>query len=93
MELEVVKTVLYAASALYLLAAGLYLLRVFRGPTVPDMVLAVDALSYDLVVFIFILSILLDAYYLAVVSLPLALWIYILDIYVSKYLERREVGD
>jgi multicomponent Na+:H+ antiporter subunit F len=92
MEVGIVKAVLYAASALYLIAVGLYLLRVFRGPTVPDMVLAVDALSYDLVVFVFVLSIILDAYYLAVVSLPLALWIYILDIYVSKYLEKRDVG-
>jgi len=78
---------------LFMLAFILYVIRVFRSPTVPDKVIAVDALGYDLAVFLALLSVLFKAPILIPCAIVLALWVYALDIYVAKYLESREVGE
>lgn len=78
---------------LYIVAIVLYAVRVLRGPTVPDRVLAVDALGFDLAAFLTILSVLFRAPIMVTTALVLALWIYALDIYVAKYLESKEMGD
>lgn len=78
---------------LYLLAFTLYILRAIKPPTVPDMVIAVDALGYDLAAFLPLLSILFKSPILIPCAIVLALWIYALDIYVAKYLEARELGE
>lgn len=78
---------------LYIVAVVLYAVRVFKGPTLPDRVLAVDALGFDLAAFLTILSVLFKAPIMVTTALVLALWIYALDIYVAKYLEAREMGD
>ena len=93
MDLILVRTVIVGLIGIFILAAILYVIRVIKGPSVPDMVLAVDALAYDLAVMIVALAFLLNTPYLAVAALPLVLWAYILDIYVAKYLERRSIGD
>jgi multicomponent Na+:H+ antiporter subunit F len=77
---------------LYVLAVALYSYRVLRGPTIPDIILAVDCLSYDLAVFLMALAIYYKTPFLVAPPLMLALWAYLLDIYVSKYLVTREVG-
>jgi len=93
MELEhLVSTVLTILIPFYLVSFLLYVVRVFKGPTLPDRVLAVDSLGYDLAAFMVVLSILLKAPVMVVSGLALALWIYALDIYVAKYLEAREMG-
>ncbi len=81
------------ATALFVSSSILYFIRLVKGPTVPDMVLAVDVLSYDLAVFIILFSILCGSPFLAVGALPLVLWAYLLDMYVSKHLAKRELGD
>jgi multicomponent Na+:H+ antiporter subunit F len=93
MELEyLVSTVLTILIPFYIASFLLYMVRVVRGPTLPDRVLAVDSLGYDLAAFMVVLSVLLKAPLMIVSALALALWIYALDIYVAKYLEAREMG-
>jgi multicomponent Na+:H+ antiporter subunit F len=93
MELEyLVPTVLTILIPFYIASFLLYMVRVVRGPTLPDRVLAVDSLGYDLAAFMVVLSVLLKAPLMIVSALALALWIYALDIYVAKYLEAREMG-
>ncbi len=78
---------------IYIVAFVLYIVRALKGPTIPDIVLAVDALSYDLAAFLAILAVYLRSPLLIPCAIVLALWIYALDVYVAKYLEAREVGE
>jgi multicomponent Na+:H+ antiporter subunit F len=89
---DIILTVLTILLMLYLISFALYIVRVLKGPTIPDRVLALDSLGYDLAAFMLILSIYLNSPMMAVCALSLALWIYALDIYVAKYLEAKEVG-
>lgn len=93
MDPMMIRTLLAGLTGLFMLAVILYSIRIIKGPTIPDMVLAVDALSYDLAVLIVVLALIFDTAYLAVAALPLVLWAYILDMYVAKYLERKELGS
>ncbi len=86
-------TVLPPLLLLYLVAMLLYSYRALRGPTLPDSVLAVDALTYDLAVLFMAASVMVGSPILASVPLVLALWVYALDLYVAKYLEGRGLGD
>lgn len=58
---------------LYIVAIVLYAVRVLRGPTVSDRVLAVDALGFDLAAFLTILSVLFRAPIMVTTALVLAL--------------------
>ncbi len=82
-----------SAATLFILASILYFIRLVKGPTLPDIVLAVDVLSYDLAVFIVLFGIICNSPLLTVGALPLVLWAYLLDMYVSKYFTGRELGD
>jgi multicomponent Na+:H+ antiporter subunit F len=86
-------TVILWVMPIYLTAFTLYSVRVVKGPTIPDSVLAIDSMSYDLAAFITILSILFRSPILIAVAIVLALWVFALDIYVAKYLESREMGE
>jgi multicomponent Na+:H+ antiporter subunit F len=86
-------TVVFWVMPIYLTAFTLYSVRAVKGPTIPDSVLAIDAMSYDLAAFITILSILFRSPILIAVAIVLALWVFALDIYVAKYLESREMGE
>lgn len=76
----------------YIISFTLYLVRIIKGPSISDRVLAIDALGYDLAAFMVILSIYLKSPLIAVCALSLSLWIFVLDIYVAKYLEAKEIG-
>jgi len=78
---------------IYIASFALYIVRAVKGPTIPDQVLAIDALTYDLAAFFVILSIYLKIPILIATAIVLALWVYALDIYVAKYLEKREMGE
>lgn len=91
--IETTMTILGVATILFILASVFYFLRLVKASTIPDMVLAVDVLAYDLAVFIIVFSILCRSPYLSVGALPLVLWAYLLDMYVSKYLLKKELGD
>ncbi len=77
----------------YITAFILYTIRALRGPSISDIVLAVDSMSYDLAAFLVILAIFFREPILIGTAIVLALWTYSLDIYVSKYLEKREMGE
>ncbi len=93
MEFSVIVNFIYALIPIYVVAFILYTIRALRGPTISDQVLAIDAMSYDLAAFLVILSILFREPILIGTAIVLALWIYSLDIYVAKYLEKREMGE
>ena len=79
-------------ACLFIAAFTMYIVRALRGPSIPDIVLAIDCLSYDLAVFIALISIYYGTALLVIGSFLLALWAYVFDVYVSKYLLRRELG-
>ncbi|WFO76274.1 pH regulation protein F [Desulfurococcaceae archaeon MEX13E-LK6-19] len=91
MESQVVLFILYSIPV-YLVAFALYIIRALKGPTISDIVLAIDALTYDLAAFLVILSIFFRSPILIATAIVLSLWVYALDIYVAKYLEAREMG-
>lgn len=94
MSLEThVTTVLTAIVPIFIVSIILYTIRLLKGPTIPDMVIAVDALSYDVAVFLAVLTILFKSPILISCALVLMLWVYALDIYVAKYLEAKELGE
>ncbi len=78
--------VLPAAISLFTLAMIIYTYRVMKGPTVPDMVLALDALTVDLIVLFMLITLYYGTPYLAIGAIPLSAWVFILDIFVAKYL-------
>lgn len=81
-----------AVAALFIAAFTMYIVRALRGPSIPDIVLAIDCLSYDLAVFIALISIYYGTALLIIGSFLLALWAYVFDLFVSKYLLRKELG-
>jgi multicomponent Na+:H+ antiporter subunit F len=93
MEFSVIVNFIYVLIPVYVTAFILYTIRALKGPTIPDQVLAIDAMSYDLAAFLVILSILFREPILIGTAIVLALWIYSLDIYVAKYLEKKEMGE
>ncbi len=77
----------------FLAAFVLYVIRAVKGPSIPDSVLAIDALSYDAAAFMIILAIYFKSPFLIPGAIILAIWAYALDIFVAKYYERKEIGD
>ncbi|NJE08024.1 pH regulation protein F [Thermococcus sp. M39] len=77
---------------LYLLAFIIYGVRAFKGPTVVDIILAVDCLSFDIAAFMAILAVYFKSAFLISAAITLALWAYLLDIYIAKHLVSKEVG-
>ncbi|MEM4653258.1 MAG: monovalent cation/H+ antiporter complex subunit F [Candidatus Nezhaarchaeales archaeon] len=90
---ELVRTLVTLIMPIFGAAIALYTVRIIKGPTVSDMALAVDCLSYDVCFFIALLAVYFKAPFLVVCSICLALWTYIFSIYLAKYLERRELGE
>ncbi len=76
-------------SAIFLTAFAIYMVRAAKGPTVPDMVLAVDCLTFDLAVFLALLSLYYETPFLVVGALLLALWAFLFDLFVAKYMLKK----
>ncbi len=89
---EALNYVLPVALILFSSAMILYTYRVFRGPTVPDVVLALDTLVVDLVVIFMLVTLYYEIPYLAIGVIPLASWVFLLDIAVAKYLIKVKGG-
>ncbi len=77
---------------IYVIAILLLSIIALKGPTIGDQVLAIDVLTYISLVLFTLLSIYLKQPLLIVLVIPLALWVYSLDIYIAKYLERGDLG-
>jgi multicomponent Na+:H+ antiporter subunit F len=88
-----VTTFIMIVLPIYLFSFLLYLVRVFKGPTISDTVLAIDALSYAAIVMMGILAIFFKSLILIPVAILLSVWTYSLDVFVSKYLEKKEMGE
>lgn len=87
-----IEMLMITALAMYILSIVLLSIRAVKGPTIGDQVLAIDVITYVSVVIFILLSVYLREPFLAVVAIPLALWVYALDIYVAKYLEKGDLG-
>lgn len=81
----------YVILPVFLVSSFMYIIRILKGPTVPDMVLALSSLSFNVCFFLALLAIYFNSYYPIVVSFLLALWTYTMDLYVAKYLEQKTV--
>ena len=92
LEAEVI-TFIVIMIPIYLASFVLLLVRVFKGPTISDIVLAIDTLSFESIAFMAILSIFFKSLILIPVAILLSLWTYALDVFVAKYLEKKEMGD
>jgi multicomponent Na+:H+ antiporter subunit F len=90
---QLVTTFITAALPIFLISASLYVVRLIKGPTIPDMILAVDCLSYDVSLFMALLAIYFRSPFLIVGAISLALWAYALDLYAAKWMEGRELGE
>ena len=80
-------------TGVFITAFTLYIIRIARGPTIPDMVLAVDCLGFDLAVFVGLLSLYYQTPFLMIGALMLTLWAFIFDLYIAKYFVKKELGD
>lgn len=90
--MDIVLYVVELALLLYLASATIFLLRVIRGPTIFDRIVAVDALSYDLTVFMGLIAFYTGRPLAATPMILVSLWSYALDVYISKSIEYREMG-
>jgi len=90
---ELAKTVILVIIPIFLAAFILYVIRAIKGPTIPDIVLAINALSFDVAAFMVILSIYFSSPFLISGAIVLAVWAYALDIFVAKYYEKKEIGE
>ncbi len=77
---------------IFVLAFILYSVRIFKGPSVSDMVLAVDALSFDVAAFMCLLTLYFRSPFLITGAIILSLWAFALDIFIAKYYEKKEMG-
>lgn len=62
--------------------------RVIKGPSIPDRVIALDALGINLIAVIALMSILLDTYAFLEVILLLGILAFIGTVAMAKYLEK-----
>lgn len=65
--------------------------RVIKGPSIPDRVIALDALVINLIGIIALVSILLDTYAFLEVILLLGILAFIGTVAMAKYLEKGEI--
>jgi multicomponent Na+:H+ antiporter subunit F len=86
MDLILALVIVYVAAILLLSIVAL------RGETIGDQVLAIDVITYTSLVLLSLIAIYLKQPLLIVLLIPLALWVYALDIYIAKYLERGDLG-
>lgn len=83
--MNLVDAVIDIAIITYLASAILFLVRAVRGPTLFDRVLAIDALSYDLTVFMALIALHTSRPTIASPIILLSLWAFALDLYVLKF--------
>lgn len=89
---EATMTLITIVVPIFVIAFILYSIRIIKGPSVPDMVLAVDALSFDVAAFMCLLTLYYRTPFLIVSAMVLSLWAFALDIFVAKYYEKKEMG-
>ena len=73
------------------LAMVMFLFRLIKGPTVPDRVVALDAMGIALISMIGLISILTDTRFFLDIILLLAILAFIGTVAFSKFLEKGEI--
>ena len=82
---------IWGCLALVILSMAALLYRVFRGPSVPDRLIALDAISVMLISAIALLSILFNTGFFIEVILLLAIMSFIGTISFSKFIQKGEI--
>ncbi|MEL9940809.1 MAG: monovalent cation/H+ antiporter complex subunit F [Ignisphaera sp.] len=90
--MDFINVVIEMILLIYIIALILYVVRLVKGFTIFDKVIAVDAASYDLIVFMSLIALYTGNYYMATPMILLALWAFALDLYISKLVEYGDVG-
>ncbi len=80
--------VLFLALSLLALSILFSLFRVIKGPSMPDRVVALDAIGINLVAAVAILSIVFDTYAFLEIMLLLGILAFVSTIALSKFIER-----
>jgi multicomponent Na+:H+ antiporter subunit F len=78
---------------IYIASLFMYIARLIKGPTLFDKVLAVNAFSYDLMMFMALIAIYTENPYMASPMVLVALWAFALDMYISKIVEYGDIGE
>lgn len=76
-----------------LLCAFMCLYRIYKGPTIPDRIVAVDFLGMIVVGFSALLAYYFKRDFLMDIAIALALLSFIGTLTLAKYLEGRDLGD
>jgi len=88
-----IETIIRASLIIYFISVLLYVIRLLRGPSIPDMVLAIDAITYSFITIFILLVLILNIPLLVTCAMVLSLFVYVLNIYIAKYLESHEMGE
>lgn len=83
-----IDNILLISLALYMVAIGLHLYRVIKGPTLPDRAIALDTIGVNIISSIAIISIVLKTTAYLEAILILGILSFIGTIAFSKYIER-----
>ncbi|MCY8051507.1 Na(+)/H(+) antiporter subunit F1 [Bacillus spizizenii] len=83
--------ILQLALGIMAVSTFLYVIRVIKGPTVPDRVIALDAISINLIAITALVSILLKTSAFLDIILLLGILSFIGTIAFSKFLEKGEI--
>ncbi|MED3662124.1 Na(+)/H(+) antiporter subunit F1 [Ureibacillus sp. FSL K6-8385] len=82
------KTILLISLALFMIAIALHLVRVIKGPSMPDRAIALDTIGVNLISSMAIISLLLETTAFLEAILILGILAFIGTIAFSKYIER-----
>lgn len=86
-------TFIWICLVLVILSMGGLLYRIFRGPSIPDRLVALDAIGVMLISAIALLSILFDTGFFFEVILLIAIMSFIGTVAFSKFIEKGEIID
>ena len=84
-------TFIWICLILYILSIAGLLYRVFRGPSIPDRLIALDAIGVMLISAIALLSVLFDTGFFIEVILLIAIMSFIGTVSFSKFIEKGEI--
>lgn len=88
-----IQVIFAAAIVLFSTAIALSLLRILKGPTLPDRVVAFDVIGVNLISIVAVLSVVLETKAYLEVILIIAILAFISTVAFSKYIERGIIID
>lgn len=86
---ESIEPLVTAVISMFTVAMIIYSIRAFTAKNLGDVTLAVDALTSTLVVILILIALYYRSSMLLIGAIPLASWIFLTDLVVSRYLEKR----